>query len=176
MTAASKPNPGQMMAVTGAMAFLARHSELHAGYRVAQLMDRVWPSITSGHFCLYTERQTGKPAGFCIWNLVSQAVLDELLEQKKKLQPKDWDSGDIPFFPEMIAPYGHLPKIISDLRGNAMRGVPWAYSIRGVMKNNDGSTPEQRTFKWRGRKFDPDHPNTETATGTAKAMSPIRVI
>ena len=143
------------MAVTGAMVFLARHSELHAGYRVAQLMDRVWPSITRGYYCLYTEKTTGKPVGFCNWTLVSQSVLDELLDDMRELRPDDWDSGDIPFFPEMIAPFGHLPKIISDLRSHAMRDIPWAYSIRGVMQNQDGSAPERRTFKWRGRKSKP---------------------
>ena len=82
MAAANKPNMGQVMAVMGTVLMLARSSELHAGYRVAQLVDRTRPSILRGHFCLYTERKTGKPVGFCNWARVSQEVLDELLEQR----------------------------------------------------------------------------------------------
>jgi cytolysin-activating lysine-acyltransferase len=166
----SKQNPGQMMAVTGAMVFLARHSELHAAYRVAELMDRAWPSIMRGHYCLYTENETGKPVGFCNWLLVSEKVLEAQLSLERSIEPGDWDSGDIPFFPEMIAPFGHLRKIISDLRSNALLDVPWAYSIRGAMRNEDGTMPDRRVFKWKGRKSDPDNPKNENTD------SPIRML
>ena len=155
----SSKNVAQIMAVTGSLMYLARHSELHAAYRIAQLMDRVFPSIQRGHFCLYTNRTTGQPVGFCNWVMVSEEVLGALLTKERDIAVKDWDTGDVPFFPEMIAPYGHLRKIIADLRNNAMLDVPWAFSIRGRMIGDDGSLPEQRTFKWkcgRGRKLRAD--------------------
>ena len=170
--AADKPNMGEVMAVTGTVLMLARASELHAGYRVAQLVDRTWPSILRGHFCLYTDEKTSKPVGFCNWALVSQEVLDELLGQSRDIKADDWDTGDIPFFPEMITPFGHLRKIIADLRDHAMAGVPWAYSLRGVKKNADGTTPAQKVYKWKGRVsgVDASKPSAD------KPVSPIRVI
>ncbi len=80
---------------------------------------------------------------FCNWLWVSQEVLDALLSQERDVEADDWDSGEIPFFPEMIAPHGHLRKIIADLRDHAMGGVPWAYSLRAVMKDKDGTVPKQ---------------------------------
>ena len=95
-----------------------------------------------------------------------------MLDQSREIKADDWDTGEIPFFPEMIAPQGHLRKIIADLRDHAMASVPWAYSLRGVMKNKDGTTPKQKVFKWKGRVSDPD------AAGNpgGKPASPIRVI
>lgn len=172
MAKANKPNMAKVMAVMGTVLMLARASELHAGCRVALLVDRTWPSIMRGHFCLYTEKKTGKPVGFCNWARVSQEVLDELLDQKREIKADDWDTGEIPFFPEMITPFGHLRKVIADLRDHAMAGVPWAYSLRGVMKNKDGTIPEQKVFKWKGRVFGADAPD---GPGD-KPVSPIRVI
>ena len=168
----SKKNIAQIMTVTGALMYLARHSELHATYRIAQLMDRVFPSILRGHFCLYTKEETGEPVGFCNWLLVSEDVLAALLSKERSVQPTDWDTGDIPFFPEMIAPYGHLKEIISDLRNNAMLDVPWAYSIRGVLLDDDGSVPERRTFKWKGRQLKPGM----SAPDSKKSKFPIRLL
>lgn len=143
-------NPARFMPVAGAVLLLARQSEIHAPYRVAQLFDRIWPSLMQGHYCLYTEAN-GRPVGFCNWMLVSQEILDDILASNRSIKPEDWDTGEIPFFPEMIAPEGHLRAIISDLRDFVMPEVPIAYSMRGGMADEDGSRPEIRVFKWKGR-------------------------
>jgi len=150
-TDTSQPqNPARFMPVAGAVMLLSRQCEIQACYRVAQLFDRVWPSLMRGHYCLYTEAN-GRPVGFCNWIMVSQAVLDEYLETNRAIKPEDWDSGDIPFFPEMIAPQGHLRQIIADLRDFVMPEVPEAYSLRGVIADQDGNVPEPRPFRWKGR-------------------------
>jgi len=143
-------SPARIMPVAGAVLLLSRQSEIHARYRVTQLFDRIWPSLIRGHYCLYTKAD-GRPIGFCNWMLVSQDVLDEYLTTNRPLKAKDWDSGDIPFYPEMIAPEGHLRRIISDLRDFVMPEVPVAWSLRAVVANKDGSHPAQRPFKWTGR-------------------------
>lgn len=162
------PVPGQVLAVGGALMLLSAASPLHRGYRVGQLMNNVWPSIMRGQFCLYHDRDSRAPVGFCNWLWVSDAVLQELYEEKRDPRPDDWDTGDNPFFPEMIAPFGQLKKIIGDLRDHAMAGVPWAYSVRGVMQDQDGDTPQRRSFKWKGR--------SGTARQPGQRSDPIRYI
>lgn len=168
----AKLEGAQLMAVVGTMTMLARTSPLHSYYQIAQLLDRTWPSIMRGHFCLYRERQTGKAVGFCNWILVNQSNLDEILQEKRPIKPDDWDSGEIPFFPEMIAPFGHMRAIAADLRDNAMNGIPWAYSIRGVAENDDGTVPERKIFKWKGRQRSED----STGNSDEKISSPFRLI
>lgn len=147
---ANQQSPSRFMPVAGAVLMLASQCEIQARYRVIQLFERTWPSLMRGHYCLYTEA-SGRPVGFCNWILVSQVVLDEYLETNRAIKPEDWDSGDIPFFPEMIAPEGHLRRIISDLRDFVMPEVPIAYSMRAGFKDKDGNTPKLRPFRWKGR-------------------------
>ena len=151
MAETEQPDPARFLPVAGAVLLLARNAKTQANYKVGQLFDRIWPSLVRGHYCLYTQA-SGRPVGFCNWILVSREVLDEYLEDNRAIKPEDWDSGDIPFFPEMIAPEGHLRQITGDLRENIMVDrYPVAYSLRGISMDKDGNRPKQRVFKWRAR-------------------------
>jgi len=159
------------MPVAGAVFMLARQCQIQARYRVVQLFDRVWPSLMRGHYCLYSEAN-GRPIAFCNWIMVSQQILDDYLATNRTITPEDWDSGDIPFFPEMIAPEGHLRAIIADLRDHVMPEIPVAYSLRGGVTDKDGKRPEIRVFKWKGR----PEGTTKTSKKPPKGDRNIRIL
>ena len=151
MTEPEQPDPARFLPVAGAVLLLARKAKIQSSYKVGQLFDRVWPSLMRGHYCLYTE-PNGRPVGFCNWILVSREVLDEYLSSNREIKSEDWDSGDIPFFPEMIAPEGHLLQIAGDLRDYILSTrYPVAYALRSVVIDKDGNHPKQRVIKWRAR-------------------------
>jgi cytolysin-activating lysine-acyltransferase len=137
MAESKQPDPARFLPVAGAVLLLARKAEVQANYKVGQLFDRIWPSLMRGHYCLYTEA-SGRPVGFCNWMLVSREVLDGYLEDSRAIKPEDWDSGDIPFFPEMIAPEGHMRRIAVDLRDYMLSTkYPLAYALRSVVIDKD---------------------------------------
>jgi cytolysin-activating lysine-acyltransferase len=146
----SQQTPARFMPVAGAVLMLARRCPPQARYPVAQLVDRVWPSLMQGRYVLYTEAN-GRPVGFCNWMLISQSVLDEYLETNRDIRPDDWDSGNILFFPEMMAPDGHALRIISDLRDNVVPDLLPGYGVRAAVPDKDGTFPTPRTFKWTRR-------------------------
>jgi cytolysin-activating lysine-acyltransferase len=148
---AGRPDPRHAMAVLGSVVLLARASPLHARYRVAQLFDRVMPSLARHQYCLYVEKGSGRPVGFCSWAWVSDAVLAEYLEAGRRVRPDDWDSGDKLFFPEMIAPFGHLRRICADIRDEIVAEESWGYALRGHIVGKDGAAKAQRVMKFKGR-------------------------
>ena len=145
----NKPNMGQLMAVMGTAVLLARGSDLHARYRVAQLVDRLWPSLLRGQYALYTEKDSGKPVGFCNWAWISDAVLAEY-KNNRPVKPEDWDSGEVLFFQEIIATEGHLRHMTRDIRNNIMGHLDEAYALRGFVRGEGEEDRKQRVMRFTG--------------------------
>jgi len=150
MTEDNKANMGQLMAVVGTALMLARGSELHTRYRVGIFVDRLWPSIPRGQYALYTDKDSGKPVGFCNWSWISQDVLAEYRESSRPVLPADWDSGDVLFFQEMIAPFGHLNRITRDVRNCIVPHATVAYALRGLVRQDSKDKRQQRLMKFTG--------------------------
>lgn len=147
----ARPNPGQTMAMLGTVVLLARASPLHARYRVAQLFDRVMPSLVRGQYALYVETGSGRPVGFCSWAWVSDDILADYLEGNRRVRPDDWDTGDNLFFQEMIATEGHLRRIVADIRNEIVPEENRGYALRGHIVGKDGKARLQRVMKFKGR-------------------------
>lgn len=145
------PNIDEVMRVLGQVTWLAHQSDLQSSYPVGRLMERVWPSLQQGDYRLYTNAK-GQPIGFCNWIRVSEGVLQEILSGEHDLEVENWNSGEIIFFPEMIAPFGHLRQISKDLRDGAMKEQGWCYSLRGYVRKEGEVQKTPRVLKWRGRK------------------------
>ena len=95
--------------------FLSRYSSLHARYSPEVLSRRVGRSLDLGQFRYYTDAQ-GTPAAFCNWAWLNAPVLDDVLATGRDLDADEFQCGELPFFYELLAPFGHCRAVVRELR------------------------------------------------------------
>ena len=77
--------------------------------------------ISKGQFRLYKDDK-GIPTGLVLWAYVNKEV-DQRLEQGiGKLGLNDWDSGDILWIVDIVAPYGDFQKMFNETHTTALKG------------------------------------------------------
>ena len=111
-------------------------------YPVAMLDRRIEPSLRLGQFHYYTD-QEGMPAAFCNWVWLNAPVLEEVMATGRDLDPDEFNCGDLPFFYEFLAPFGHCRAVVRALRELphfSGRRIP---AIRG---DADGGLPRVKYF------------------------------
>ncbi len=101
--------------VLGGVLWLCRFSRLHSGYLVAQLNERIGPSLPRRQF-LYFADGSGTPMAFCNWAWLTPTVLEEVIRSGRDVKTEEWNCGELPFFTEFIAPFGHARKVVRALR------------------------------------------------------------
>ena len=101
--------------IIGEVASLMVSSDLHINYRMADLRDIFTPAIDCNQFRIY-HNQNRFPVGFVCWAFLSDEIDKLYAEGKYKIKPADWNSGNNGWIIELIAPFGHGKKIISELR------------------------------------------------------------
>jgi cytolysin-activating lysine-acyltransferase len=109
------PSERDEVRITGGVLFLCQHSSVHANYPAEMFDRRVGPSLSRRQFRYYTD-SNGIPVGFCNWVWLNAAVLEEVLATCRDLEPDEFTCGDLPFFYEFLAPFGHCRAITRDLR------------------------------------------------------------
>ena len=105
----------QIQIASGAF-YLCQHSRLHATYPAEMVDRRIGPSLELGQFRYYTDSD-GVPLAFCNWVWLSTPVLEDVLTTCRDLEPDEFNCGDLPFFYEFLAPFGHCRAVVRDLRG-----------------------------------------------------------
>jgi cytolysin-activating lysine-acyltransferase len=93
--------------VLSGVLYLSGYSALHANYGLARLYARVRPALKLGQFVFLSDSQ-GAPAAFCNWAWLSQDVLADVLTTGRDLSVHEFACGDLPFFYEFLAPFGHV--------------------------------------------------------------------
>ena len=101
--------------VTSGLFYLCGHSSLHTLYPADTLNRRIGPSLPLGQFQYYTD-PLGVPVAFCNWAWLNASVLDEVLATGRDLRADEFQCGDLPFFYEFLAPFGHCQAVVRDLR------------------------------------------------------------
>lgn len=132
----------QKMLLLGEATFLFLNSPLHLGYAVHQLTTFILTPLRLGQFRIY--RSARGPVAYVAWAWLTAAAAEDYALQRRGLTPADWNAGDQLWFIEFIAPFGHGPRIVADLRQNVFpRAV--AQSLR---RHTDGRPPTR--VRWRG--------------------------
>ena len=105
----------QLRIMSGVL-FLSRYSAVHTRYPVELLVRRVEPSLRLGQFHYYTDA-AGVPAAFCNWAWLNAPVLEDVLATGRDLDETEFQCGELPFFYELLAPFGHCRTVVRRLRG-----------------------------------------------------------
>ncbi len=140
------PSEAAVRIVSGVQ-FLCRYSRLHASYPPQMLDRRIAPSLTLGQFHYYTDPR-GIPLAFCNWAWLNAKVLGEMLATGRDLHPDEFRCGDLPFFYELLAPFGHCRAVVRDLRGLPSfkgRRIP---AIRGESPDTGPFKPRIQYFQF----------------------------
>ena len=125
--------------------FLCSFSRLHAYYSPGVSEHRIEPSLALRQFRYYTDLH-GVPIAFCNWAWLSGAVLDDVFRTGRDLKPHEFRCGDLPFFYEFLAPFGHCRAVVRELRElPSFRGrrIP---AIRTKVCNNSSPVPKLKYF------------------------------
>ena len=141
------PSEGAALRIVSGVQFLCGYSRLHAGYPPEMLDRRVAPSLTLGQFHYYTDPR-GVPLAFCNWAWLDARVLSEALATGRDLAADEFRCGDLPFFYELLAPFGHCRAVVRDLRGLPFfrgRRIP---AIRGEIRGDGRFEPRVQYFQF----------------------------
>ena len=133
--------------ITSGVWFLCRFSSLHARYPVETLNQRISPSLPLGQFHYYTGT-LGAPAAFCNWAWLKASVLDDVLKTGRDLREDEFQCGNLPFFYELLAPFGHCRAVVRELRGLSFfkgRRIP---AIRGEVCDSAPHIPRVKYFQF----------------------------
>jgi cytolysin-activating lysine-acyltransferase len=125
--------------------FLSRYSGLHVKYSVEVLHRRTEPSLKLGQFHYYTD-SVGVPVAFCNWAWLNASVLDDVLATGRDLKGDEFRCGDLPFFYELLAPFGHCRAVVRELRALPFfkgRCIP---AIRGERSESPPQRPRVSYF------------------------------
>lgn len=90
-------------------------SDAHQGYKVKHFPAVVLCPLQLNQFRIYHDADK-RPVGFVSWACFSKKVEERFLNGNPTLSLEDWYSGDIIYFMEFIAPFGHIKQMVKDLR------------------------------------------------------------
>ena len=144
---ATPPSEAAALRIISGVEFLAGFSRLHASYPPDMLERRVGPSLALGQFHYYTDPR-GIPLAFCNWAWLNARVLGEALASGRDLVVDEFQCGDLPFFYELLAPFGHCRAVVRDLRGLPFfkgRRIP---AIRGEIRGEGAFEPRVRHYQF----------------------------
>jgi len=129
----SSPQPSRLSAqeiryLLGSINQLMLHSPLHRDYSIALAERKFLPSLLNSQFRYY--EQGGQPIGFANWAWLTDETEEKIQQENYLLDQTDWGDGKNLWFPELIAPFGHLRSILKDLQQNVFPEESMAKAIR----------------------------------------------
>ena len=117
-----------MSRILGQIVTLLGQSPAHKHIFLADLEWLVLPAMLNRQVCVW-RRQTDRgnmPVAYASWAMVSEEVDARLRQEQVKLKPTDWQSGEIAWLIDMVAPYGGADTAVQELADQVVPG--------GVMK------------------------------------------
>lgn len=87
------------------------------------ISDLEWllmPPLVNGQCKLYMKKEY--PISFISWAFVSEEVEARMLKNGGKLRPEDWKSGDRLWVIDIVAPFGGVENMLTDVRKKEFPG------------------------------------------------------
>lgn len=124
------PEVADFSASVGYGSLLFSFSRHHCSYTAEDVQKYVVVPINLKQIKYYFN-EDGDIVGMVTWAWVTQTVLERLLTDPHYcLHVSEWCEGERLFIMDLVAPFGHLQSIISDLKENLFAEVDMAYSVR----------------------------------------------
>lgn len=142
MKVASRMNSPDNTFALGAAVGLAVHSPYHRKWKVASVERLIVSAIELNQFVLYTD--IDRPVGFVSYAFLSPDVERKILGRTGSMERADWNSGPQPWVIDVLAPFGHGPSIVTDLRKTQFPDS----IVMSIRRTTDGAI--RRVNMWRG--------------------------
>ena len=106
--------PNSESEFVGAAVLLMQHSHLHCRWRVPDFERLLVPPYKFQQFRCYKGEQ--RMVGLVTWAYLSDECAEALTLGTRKMQGADWRSGNQTWLIDVIAPFGGIWAMVSDLR------------------------------------------------------------
>ena len=106
--------------VLGEMIWLLTRSKTHSFLFIRDLDWYLLPALLKNQYRIYKSKN--RLVGLVLWAYVSQEVDARLAAGISKLQPGDWQSGDILWIYDVVAPFGKSEGMVTDTLKTALLG------------------------------------------------------
>jgi cytolysin-activating lysine-acyltransferase len=113
----SKLTPEKLSALIGDVTGLMMASKVHRLLQVRDIADIMLPALNLGQYRIYRNKKK-QAIALVTWAQFSPEVEQSYLGGNFLLSEADRTSGDIIYFTDFIAPYGHTRLVVKDLRHN----------------------------------------------------------
>lgn len=116
-TAPASAPRDDMTRLLGQIVSLMGQSPAHRHLFLSDLEWLVLPPLAKRQVRIWRRRTERGPAPvvYASWAMVTQEVEQRLLQGHKRLRPEEWDSGDIPWLIDIVAPYGGADAALGEL-------------------------------------------------------------
>ncbi|RKF17790.1 toxin-activating lysine-acyltransferase [Alginatibacterium sediminis] len=126
---------------------LLAQSKQHKHAKLSEYLDlEILPAIEYRQLRIY-KNEANQAIGFVTWAWLNQSNLSQLLASNSALNFAQWNSGEILFFNDFVAPYGGVRFILNDL----CRNVFPSYKATSFSRNLNGQITKQHY--WFGKEY-----------------------
>lgn len=109
--------PVRLHMLIGEVAALMMASKVHRHLQLRDMADIMLPALNLNQFRIY-RKPDRTPVALVTWAYFSPEVERAYLGGRALLSEAERTSGEMLYFTDFIAPYGHARKVIADLRTN----------------------------------------------------------
>ena len=120
--------------ILGEMIWLLSRSKTHSFLFIRDLDWYLLPALFKNQYRIYKSKN--RPVGLILWAYVNEEVDARLASGISKLRPGDWQSGNILWVYDVVAPFGKSEGMVKDTLKTALLGK----QVKLRRTNPDGST------------------------------------
>ncbi len=131
--------PQDMLADLGAMAYLASLNKYHATLTLPQAMAQFEVPLRLKQYRIF--RSGGFARGFITWAGLHDAAERRFALDHMPLEPQHWNGGTSKWVIDLVAPFGHVQQMLSQLQA-----VPNETRLRALWHNKTGT--RYRIMEW----------------------------
>ncbi len=126
--AGAKPVP-TVSDIFGQVTWLMTQSKGHRNFFVSDLEWLAMPPLLHRQFRIFPGKD--QPLGVALWAKLSDEAAARLEGGSNRLAPNEWNSGPNLWLVELIAPFGHQDKMLTDLQQTVFAGQSFRMHATG---------------------------------------------
>jgi len=127
----------------GEIVWLMSQSAVHKQLFIGDLEWFCMPAILVEQFRIFYGPQA--PAAVALWASVSDDTQDRLMAGGYKLRPDEWKNGEHLWLIELVAPFGAVDEIMTDLKASVFAGKGFKFHQMNAQGQRVVTTVEPET-------------------------------
>lgn len=117
----------QRLPAMGPVVMLYMQSTHRRFHFISDIEWLLLPPLVQGQCKLYMKKEY--PISFVSWAFLDEVAEKRFLQSGGKLRAEDWNSGDIVWIVDIVAPFGGIENMIKDLQSNEFSGRSFRLAV-----------------------------------------------